>query len=386
MAGASATITRMPSLANHPLTWDIFCTVIDNYGDLGVCWRLAVNLAQRGQQVRLWIDQPDNLQWLAPHGHPGVQVQHWQHSLHPASWPNPLAHVLIEAFGCTLDDSMQAHWARHHAGQHTQGLWLNLEYLTAESYAARCHLLRSPVMQGPAAGCSKQFFYPGFTADTGGLLREAGLLDQQQAFDHRAWLQQRGCQPDAPLTISLFGYEPTALPQLMNQLATTPSQLLVTQGRSLAAVQQALQPNADADADADLPRAHGACQLHALPWLPQTGFDHLLWSSHLNCVRGEDSLVRALWAGQPLVWQIYPQHDNAHHAKLNAFLDWLQAPHDLRLFHHVWNGMRNTALPALTPQRLDDWRCCIQTARAQLLQQDDLATQLIRLAQHSGFF
>lgn len=36
--------------------WDIFCSVVDNYGDIGVCWRLAVNLAQRGQRVRLWID------------------------------------------------------------------------------------------------------------------------------------------------------------------------------------------------------------------------------------------------------------------------------------------------------------------------------------------
>ncbi|WP_187492385.1 elongation factor P maturation arginine rhamnosyltransferase EarP, partial [Pantoea agglomerans] len=23
------------------VTWDIFCTVVDNYGDIGVTWRLA---------------------------------------------------------------------------------------------------------------------------------------------------------------------------------------------------------------------------------------------------------------------------------------------------------------------------------------------------------
>ena len=65
----------------------------------------------------------------------------------------------------------------------------------------------------------------------------------------------------------------------------------------------------------------------------------MLWACYLNFVRGEDSLVRALWAGQPFIWHIYPQDDNAHHAKLEAFLDWLQAPESLRKAHRVWNGM-----------------------------------------------
>ncbi|WP_157072023.1 elongation factor P maturation arginine rhamnosyltransferase EarP, partial [Cupriavidus sp. HPC(L)] len=38
-------------------SWDIFCTVIDNFGDIGVCWRLARQLAQEhGHAVRLWVD------------------------------------------------------------------------------------------------------------------------------------------------------------------------------------------------------------------------------------------------------------------------------------------------------------------------------------------
>jgi hypothetical protein len=28
----------MPAMQLH---WDIFCRVIDNFGDIGVCWRLA---------------------------------------------------------------------------------------------------------------------------------------------------------------------------------------------------------------------------------------------------------------------------------------------------------------------------------------------------------
>jgi hypothetical protein len=93
-------------------------------------------------------------------------------------------------------------------------------------------------------------------------------------------------------------------------------------------------------------------------------------------VRGEDSLVRALWAGQPFVWHIYPQDDNAHHDKLEAFLDWMQAPDSLREAHRVWNGMATEVLITLNSKTLRDWAGCLEIARSQLLTQDDLLTQL----------
>ena len=115
----------------------------------------------------------------------------------------------------------------------------------------------------------------------------------------------------------------------------------------------------------------------AVTWLEllsQADFDHLLWASDVNFVRGEDSLVRALWAGRPLVWQPYPQHDNAHHAKLAAYLDWLQAPATLRSFHMGWSGLEPVR-PGFDPA---GWADCIAGARARLLEQDDLTTQLMR--------
>ena len=104
----------------------------------------------------------------------------------------------------------------------------------------------------------------------------------------------------------------------------------------------------------------------------------MLWACDLNFVRGEDSLVRALWAGQPFVWQIYPQHDDAHHAKLHAFLDWLQAPPTLRRWHAQWNGLEPaTALPPLARATLAEWHDCTRAARQRLLAQPDLLTQLL---------
>jgi len=114
-----------------------------------------------------------------------------------------------------------------------------------------------------------------------------------------------------------------------------------------------------------------------LPYTDQNGFDEMLWACDLNFVRGEDSLVRALWAGQPFIWHIYPQDDNAHHAKLEAFLDWMQAPDSLRRFHLVWNVIKEGQLPDLPPETLATWKTCAQRSRQQLLNQCDLLSQLI---------
>ena len=148
---------------------------------------------------------------------------------------------------------------------------------------------------------------------------------------------------------------------------------------------RALTPSADYRLQDILPRVREALtqggQLHALPLLTQPDFDHLLWACDLNFVRGEDSLVRALWAGQPFVWQIYPQHDDAHHAKLDAFLDWLQAPPALRALHRAWNGMGGAAPVWPDAAALSEWHGCVQAARQRLLAQPDLASQLSRFAQ-----
>ena len=146
-------------------------------------------------------------------------------------------------------------------------------------------------------------------------------------------------------------------------------EVLLTPGRATAAVAAAQQAEP----------LFKTIATQALPTCPQPQFDEMLWACDLNLVRGEDSLVRALWAGQPLVWHIYPQHDNAHHAKLDAFLDWLQAPASLRSFHHAWNGLTPAdTLPSLSPALLQEWQACTLAARQQLRAQNDLISQLLQ--------
>ncbi|HRM00897.1 MAG TPA: elongation factor P maturation arginine rhamnosyltransferase EarP [Acidovorax sp.] len=362
------------------LRWDIFCQVIDNYGDIGVCWRLAADLGARGHAVRLWVDDASALAWMAPHGAPGVQVLPWPTQA-PADGPGD---VMVEAFGCDIAPEFIAGSACHISAGVQNGtkpqppVWINLEYLSAEGYVERCHRLPSPIFSGPAAGWTRWFFYPGFTPATGGLLREDGLMARREAFDRAAWRAAMAPKAQDALWISLFSYEPPPLAALLAQCQAVPTQLLVTPGRSTAAVQAALgDENMHQIGLKCLPNKREQLSISYLDPCPQPAFDEMLWACDLNLVRGEDSLVRALWAGQALVWHIYPQHDEAHHTKLQAFLDWLQAPASLRQFHATWNGIDSAPLVLPDAATLTEWTACVRAARARLLMQDNLVAQLL---------
>jgi uncharacterized repeat protein (TIGR03837 family) len=194
-----------------PLLWDVFCQVIDNHGDLGVCWRLATQLAARGQRVRLWVDDGRALAWMAPGAlegrWPGIQVLPWTRPFHAGVPPEamaqlPRADVWIEAFGCEIAPEFIA-LQRHSTLGNGQNrsidpVWINLEYLSAETYVERCHGLPSPVMHGPGQGLTRHFFYPGLTPLTGGLLREPDLAARQASFDRAGWLAALGVQAGGP--------------------------------------------------------------------------------------------------------------------------------------------------------------------------------------------
>ncbi len=350
----------------HTLHWDLFCRVVDNFGDIGVCWRLAADLGARGERVRLWVDDASALRWMAPDGAAGaVGVE-----LH--AWPDAAADiepgdVVIEAFGCELPEA----FVRRMASAADPPLWINLEYLSAEDFAERAHKLSSPQATGPGAGLRKWFFYPGFTPRTGGLIRERDLRARQQALDAPAWLAAHGAAADpGDRIVSLFCYEQPALPALLDHLAQQPTLLLATAGHAARQVAALLGPTL----------RRGALRAVELPALSQPDFDHLLWASDLNFVRGEDSFVRAQWAGKPFVWQIYPQHDGVHLDKLDAFLARFNAGAELRAFWHTWNAV-TPHLPPLPPlPDLLAWRHECEIWRDALEAQADLVSQLLRFA------
>lgn len=376
------------------MQWDIFCRVIDNFGDIGVCWRLANDLVERGQLVRIFVDDLTALRWMAPIASPQIEIVNWRDqetsSIEDLGVPGD---VVIESFGCELPAAYLTQMQSCAAPTVAQRLWLNLEYLTAEDYAARCHKLPSPVMSGLCNGWTKYFFYPGFTAQTGGLLRELDLQDRQRRFDAALWLAQWGLQSTVakppPLRVSLFCYEPVALSALLEQLsqAQRPVELLVTAGRSATAVDACLRqlcPNGPVHTQNLIENwsfgnteNNSLLSILKLPYLSQIDFDHLLWSCDLNFVRGEDSLTRAIWANKPFVWQLYPQDDGAHYDKLDAFMAICQSTTDEARWFDVWNGRLKTVLPPLDSLLKSQISSHLA---AHLLPQADLASQLISFA------
>jgi uncharacterized repeat protein (TIGR03837 family) len=296
----------------------------------------------------------------------------------------PHGDVWVEGFGCGIPDPFVQFRvvAVANAGPSVADgtripRWVNLEYLTAESFAGRSHGLPSPISDGPARGWTRTFYFPGFTPDTGGLLGEASLPVNAIDDDDRArrtWLAKYGIAQRGTRLISLFCYEPQILPIFLQQLEAQAGawQILVTAGRAADAMHAAVKTG---------PKLDGLA-VNYLPALSQIQYDELLRLSDLNFVRGEDSLVRAIWAAKPLVWQIYPQHDGAHRAKLDAFLKMLPATESMQTFHRLWNSTQQFQGEDLVEMiKLSEWGEVLSRTRQRLLKMPDLVTQLIDFVQ-----
>lgn len=360
-----------------PFDWDIFCCVVDNFGDIGVTWRLARQLEQEGYvpphaserqteqalahgnsaKVRLWVDDLASFARICPGLDPaldgqwvaGIYIQHWHDALPADVIP---AKVVIEAFACELP----APFIEIMASQTPSPCWINLEYLSAESWVEDCHGLASPQRVGDRI-LNKYFFFPGFTPRTGGILCERGLIAERQRWQQdkaglAAYWASLGLPPQAydELRVSLFTYESKALTSLVESWcqSTTPVTLLLPLGRSLNDVLRgAGLESAIATAQAGNLLHSGNLRIKLLPMTDQAGYDRLLWSCDLNLVRGEDSFVRAQWAARPFLWHIYPQEEQAHMVKLDGFLDHYLAELPtatgqwLRGFSHALNQGEN---------------------------------------------
>ncbi|UJP08490.1 MAG: elongation factor P maturation arginine rhamnosyltransferase EarP [Nitrosomonas sp.] len=372
--------------------WDIFCTVVDNFGDIGVCWRLAKQLTQdHNQMVRLWVDDLRCFSCIAPDVNPeihqqnvqAVEICHWQKAF-PEVEP---ADVVIEAFACELPDTYIAAMVR----KNKQLVWINLDYLSAESWVAQYHRLPSPHPRFPL---TKTFFFPGFVPGTGGLLREKNLLAQRDVFDiaaEQAFLDQKGlCErrPDE-IRIALFCYDTAPIESLIKFLSESSGPVLLIVPKGCVADRIVAILSHVASSNESLIK-HKQLTVQIIPLMAQNDYDRLLWSCDINFVRGEDSFVRAQWASNPFIWNIYPQAEGAHWKKLEAFLDLYTAGMPLEMAIAVremwfcWNGgkalnasvwMNFLALRESLMQHNKEWV-------KQLLKQGDLVSGLVQFVEN----
>ena len=375
--------------------WDIFCRVIDNFGDAGVSWRLARLLAaEHDLDVVLWIDVPAALARIAPgiaagvaaQRVRGVTVRHWVEPFPDVDPPD----VVVEAFGCGLPDPYAAAMAARPAPP----AWFVLEYLSAEAWVDDTHGLPSP---HPRLPLERRFWFPGFTQRTGGLLRERDLFARRDAFlaDRDAlaalWTELRVPRPEpGELTVSLFCYPNPALPALFDAWADGERPIVCVVPEGVASGALDAWGAGAVPHPGGAPLARGRLRLHRIAFVDQDAYDRLLWACDLNFVRGEDSFVRAQWAARPLAWHIYPQAENAHGAKLAAFVDRYAAGLDapaagaVRRFMQAWNG--DAAAGPIGAAWLDFLAACPNLAKygsgwaAQLAALPELAAGLVKAA------
>lgn len=341
---------------NTALSCDIFCTVIDNFGDIGVSWRLAKQLADEQQiKVRLWVDDLASFTKLCPAINVNlieqtigqIKVCHWSKD-NDKIWQNiVIPDWVIEAFACKLP----AAYLSAMALRQRPPLWINLEYLSAEKWVESSHLLPSP---HPHLPLTKYFFFPGFTEQTGGLIIENKLLAQRDDFQNNlaqqaAFWQALNIAPRQPneIRVSLFSYENPALENLLS--------IWENSAFSIRCLVPASKILPQLSAYFGLPLTVGTIvqrgNLHVqiLPFVEQADYDRLLWACDINFVRGEDSCVRAQWAGKPFIWQIYPQDDGVHLEKLRALCQLWCADLPTEIANSVekiwlaWNGQADVA-------------------------------------------
>lgn len=327
---------------------DVFCRVVDNFGDIGVTWRLVRQLQREHHwSTRVWVDDlkifqrlearvnVHALQQVIDH----IEIIHWADSA-PDLIPHP---IVLCSFSCDLPATYIEQLHRRPA------LWINLEYLSAETWVEGCHGL--PSLRGD--GLSSYFFFPGFNANTGGLLRERDLLTRRNSWQknldgQRQMLDRLGVSSAALAALStptqaarlltLFCYPHAPATQLLEALCADSR-------ASIVLIPQGVVPELSTGRLGPLKQVY----IERIPFVSQPEYDQLLWMADLNFVRGEDSVVRGLWTGRPLVWQIYPQTEGTHLIKLEAWLEMSGLAQEVKTLLRSWNTNPSGAAD-LSPQ------------------------------------
>ncbi|WP_253246543.1 elongation factor P maturation arginine rhamnosyltransferase EarP [Snodgrassella alvi] len=339
----------------------VFVRVIDNYGDAGVGWRLSCLLAEYLlMHVRLWIDDTDALNKLvpAPEKQAQITIEAWQGDAMMQQQLSATADpvLVIETFGCELPPQVLERMRQ------CRPLWLNWEYLTSEDWAVGLHAMSSLQPNG----LEKYFWFMGIDADSGGLLREPDYLAEREKFRQQPQLQQAFRQEyGLPLQHTgqlwlVFAYTSGQWAQWMAmwQQADTPVTLWLAGGQIIESLRAAkLIAPEELQQEGDICEL-GNVTLVRIPFVPQAAFDRLLWLADAAIVRGEDSFVRALWAGLPFFWHIYRQDDDVHLQKLHSF--WFKAmqgwPTELRQAFTVLSDDLNGAGAVSSLKREQAWQ------------------------------
>lgn len=340
---------------------DIFCNVIDNFGDIGFSLRLARDLTLHDLTICLYCDNIQTVKKIANKSdllNPRLSIIPWPES---ASSYTP-SDTVIEAFSCRLPHEISKKI------KNNKSLVIQLDYLTAEKFAEDCHGLSS------SSDGSRSFsYFPGFTDKTGGIICEDSFRNKIQ--------NTKTIIPSSSCSISLFCYKTANLEPILKWLSKSKMTFIfnVFEGQPWQLISNIFGK----DYKFQNTIQDGKFSFRYTPMSDQISYDTALLNHNLNFVRGEDSIVRAMLSGRPFIWNIYPQDAGTHIKKLNSFFDFAKnvcgsdLVEPVRCLNLIYNGHGKTSSLDDPDCFFDRWSGMSSRLSKYLLSQISLTDRLI---------
>ena len=279
---------------------DIFCQVIDNYGDVGVAYRLAREFKRvyPNKKLRFVINQTEELNLIRKSE--DIEIILYK----DISKIENSADLIIESFGCEIPKKYMDKALKN------SKLIINLEYFSAEKWVDDFHLQESFL----GGNLKKYFFIPGLSEKSGGILLDNEFLERKKKVEANKeyYLEKFGIKEKYDLIGSVFSYEKN-FDSLIEELKKLGKKII------LLILSEKTQKNFIKYFDNN--NYYDKIKFVKLPFFTYNKYEELLALCDFNLVRGEDSFVRALLLGKPFLWHIYPQDENTHIEKLESFLE-----------------------------------------------------------------
>lgn len=305
-------------------TLDIFCEIIDNYGDIGVVYRTAKELQKifPKSKIRVFLNRLDEFKKINSQvlDLPSQNIDGIEHITFDYLRDNAnellTAQVIIEAFGCQIPEEYME------IAYDNSELLINLEYLSAEDWIEDFHLQSSPLGRGKL---KKVFFMPGFTEKSGGVIADSNYLERiQRVLENKEFYEKKYLSDiedrENKIVGTLFSYEKNFTPLLEDLKKLDKDVVILAMGEKTQDSLRKILKNFSIE-DFRNSLKYGKIEIRFLNFLNQEEYEELINIVDFNFVRGEDSFIRAVLTGKPYMWHIYCQEEYAHMDKIEGFLD-----------------------------------------------------------------
>ena len=308
----------------------VLCKVVDNFGDIGVVWRLCCQLSNQikkenlTSKINLIVDDLVSFNKICNSVDANKSFQIVD-NINIFNWNDEKLcydefskndgenlSVILEVFQCGRPSWMEKILFEDKLNRTVQIIMI--DYLTAEKYAEDFHCLQSLTRSSKV---QKVNFMPGFTNKTGGL-----IIDSE-------WEQL--CDYKNNKTLLCFTYDRNwdALANACKK-SNYIEKVLIAPGKGFNSLIKSFYSNFIKDSN---------LKIEELSFMNQNEWDKMLKNCGVLFIRGEESMSRACLSGIPFVWHAYPQSDEYQLIKVRALLERMSVHfkcEDFKIIEKVW--------------------------------------------------